>query len=344
MLRATLGRYLKEGLINAEGERHRIVRRIVGGLFGKGNVRGMMPVFAMKCGQLRGMWSERVNTLISDFHSQTISESPGANRQEEAETGVLMDVLDGLNRLSFDIIGLTAFDHSFDALRGMKGKGFVVPWPGSEGEATQNPSAAGHAQAQPAQSIEEDHGEGSRIYEAYDRMFDVCEGRTGLRGMLSVMWPALDKILVSGLTQAQDLSKSSQGFLSCPAMQPTENSRRVAEGMGNIDSLTERLVKAKKTELLEGEKQGLGELDTGGKRGKDLLTLIGTRNRSVQLSARSRTWLILTLWSCVCLVKADMAMKPEERMTDLEISGALATFMVGPFTFILVVEVSADGC
>jgi cytochrome P450 len=207
MLRATLGRYLKEGLINAEGDRHRIVRRIVGGLFGKGNVRGMMPVFTMKCGQLRGMWSERVNTLISDFHSQTILSSPEAIRQEETETGVLMDVLDGLNRLSFDIIGLTAFDHSFDALRGMKGKGFVVPWPGSEGEEKQHPAAATREQVKPAQSIEEDHGEGSRIYEAYDRMFDVCEGRTGLRGMLSVMWPALDKIWVSRPSQAHAPSR-----------------------------------------------------------------------------------------------------------------------------------------
>ena len=204
MLRATLGRYLKEGLINAEGERHRVVRRIVGGLFGKGNVRGMMPVFRMKCGQLRSMWSERVNTLISDFHSQATATS----RQGEAETGVLMDVLDGLNRLSFDIIGLTAFDHSFDALRGMNGKGFVVHWPGSEGDEKKATTEGTRQQTQTTQATEEDHGEGSRIYEAYDRMFDVCAGRTGLRGMLSVMLPSLDKIWVSRPNQAHISSKS----------------------------------------------------------------------------------------------------------------------------------------
>lgn len=43
--------------------------------------------------------------------------------------------------------------------------------------------------------------------------------------------------------------------------------------MGYIDDLTERLVKAKKTELLEAEKQGLDGVD--GKKGRDLLTLIG---------------------------------------------------------------------
>jgi len=43
--------------------------------------------------------------------------------------------------------------------------------------------------------------------------------------------------------------------------------------MGYIDHLTERLVKAKKVELVEAEKQGLEGLD--GKKGKDLLTLIG---------------------------------------------------------------------
>jgi hypothetical protein len=72
-------------------------------------------------------------------------------------------------------------------------------------------------------------------------------------------------------------------------MQPTENSRRVAEGMGNIDNLTERLVKAKKMELLEAEKQGLGGLDHGGKRGKDLLTLIGTYSGSIPFACETRT-------------------------------------------------------
>ena len=43
--------------------------------------------------------------------------------------------------------------------------------------------------------------------------------------------------------------------------------------MGYIDNLTERLVKAKKLESMEAEKQGLQDLD--GKKGRDLLTLIG---------------------------------------------------------------------
>jgi hypothetical protein len=41
-------------------------------------------------------------------------------------------------------------------------------------------------------------------------------------------------------------------------------------------------------------------------------------------------------------VKADMAMKPEERMTDLEISGALATFMVSFFTLSAIIDLPAD--
>lgn len=68
--------------------------------------------------------------------------------------------------------------------------------------------------------------------------------------------------------------------------------------MGYIDDLTDRLVAAKKAELLSAEKGA--SHDVSGKGGKDLLSLI---------------------------VKADMALKPSERMTDLEISGALATFM-----------------
>ena len=62
--------------------------------------------------------------------------------------------------------------------------------------------------------------------------------------------------------------------------------------MGYIDDLTERLVKAKKVELVEAEKQGLEGLD--GKKGKDLLTLIGeSRFSRLRLNAgmERRTWL-----------------------------------------------------
>lgn len=207
MLRKTLGRYLRSGLINAEGPRHRLVRRIVNPLFSQANIRGMMPHFKFKCDELRSIWLERIQTSISQHGS------------EEDGGAVLMDVLDGLNRLSFDIIGLTAFDHPFDALHGMEGKLYPVKWLEHDGAAAAGTrgaahvekqsefdldpqqakvkDAASHRQAQIQQSVQKGHGEGSRIYEAYDRMFDVCMGRTDLRGMLSVMFPVLDKLFVS---------------------------------------------------------------------------------------------------------------------------------------------------
>jgi hypothetical protein len=227
MLRKTLGRYLRSGLINAEGPRHRLVRRIVNPLFSQSNIRGMMPTFKFKCSELRGIWFERMNQAIA--------------QQDEAKapkTAVLMDVLDGLNRLSFDIIGLTAFDHAFDALHGIEGKMHPTSWPGEEQvengseesgqrgsyfsktgleaervvnsiwsfriahidfdlQSAKARAAAHHRQTQVTHAVQKGHGEGSRIYEAYDRMFDVCVGRTGLRGMLSVMIPGLDKVWVS---------------------------------------------------------------------------------------------------------------------------------------------------
>jgi cytochrome P450 len=121
MLRKTLGRYLRSGLINAEGPRHRLVRRIVNPLFSQSNIRGMMPTFKFKCSELRGIWFERMNQAIVQ---QDDTKAP--------KTAVLMDVLDGLNRLSFDIIGLTAFDHAFDALHGIEGKMHPTSWPGEE--------------------------------------------------------------------------------------------------------------------------------------------------------------------------------------------------------------------
>ena len=53
MLRKALGRYLRSGLINMEGPRHRLVRKICQPLFSGGNIRGMMPTFLEKGEQVR---------------------------------------------------------------------------------------------------------------------------------------------------------------------------------------------------------------------------------------------------------------------------------------------------
>lgn len=52
-LTSRFGRYLKSGLINMEGPRHRLVRKICQPLFSQQNIRNMMPVFLEKGEQVR---------------------------------------------------------------------------------------------------------------------------------------------------------------------------------------------------------------------------------------------------------------------------------------------------
>lgn len=98
-----------------------------------------------------------------------------------------MDVLDSLNRLSFDIIGITAFEHDFNALPDMRHESFLYDWDGKRALPCVGEEAKkGHAET----------GEGGRIYEEYDEMFGPHDGRSGMRGMLHVMFPILDKWFV----------------------------------------------------------------------------------------------------------------------------------------------------
>jgi hypothetical protein len=99
-----------------------------------------------------------------------------------------MDVLDSLNRLSFDIIGITAFEHDFNALPDMRYESIAYDWETKKALPTDGAvKTAGHGTP----------SEGGRIYEEYDEMFGPHDGRAGIRGMLHVLFPILDKWFVS---------------------------------------------------------------------------------------------------------------------------------------------------
>lgn len=98
-----------------------------------------------------------------------------------------MDILDSLNRLSFDIIGITAFEHDFNALPDMRYDSISYDW--ETKKALPSDGAAKTGRGKPS--------EGGRTYEEYDEMFGPHDGRAGTRGMLHVVFPILDKWFVS---------------------------------------------------------------------------------------------------------------------------------------------------
>lgn len=178
-----------------EGPRHRLVRKICQPLFSQQNIRNMLPTFLEKGEQASASCRGSDQGLTAHPTSQLrqlwldhLAAQPSA---ADGNPAVLMDVLDSLNRLSFDIIGITAFEHDFNALPDMRYESIPVDWE------TKKPVAG--QDEMPAPLTHHKPSEGGRIYEEYDEMFGPHDGRSGIRGMLHVVFPILDKWLVSAL-------------------------------------------------------------------------------------------------------------------------------------------------
>ncbi|KAG6909259.1 hypothetical protein DXG01_001321 [Tephrocybe rancida] len=86
-----------EGLLTAEGEAHRRMRRVVGPAFSKTHLRSLTPVFEDKARMLSGIW--------------------GAEADEAGCAGARLDVMGPLARATLDVIGEAGFGYQFHALQ-----------------------------------------------------------------------------------------------------------------------------------------------------------------------------------------------------------------------------------
>ncbi|KAF9778944.1 cytochrome P450 [Thelephora terrestris] len=87
---------LGNGLIFAEGERHRKQRRIMNPAFGPGQLRSFTPIFNQKAHEVRNIWFSQLNEAQADV--------------------IEVDVPNYMGRVTLDIIGLAGFDYKFDSL------------------------------------------------------------------------------------------------------------------------------------------------------------------------------------------------------------------------------------
>jgi hypothetical protein len=116
-------------------------------------------------------------------------------------------------------------------------------------------------------------------------MFGPHEGFAGLRGTLHIIFPILDKWIVS----VPHIRLSPLPFLTdhvYDVTQPTESSKHVKRGMDNIEYLTQRLTRAKRAQFIEREKGTDDTIQADGKiGGRDLLSLISKsfRGRVVKM-------------------------------------------------------------
>ena len=103
---------------------------------------------------------DRWDTLVSqDRDDSDIPTLHNKPGPPDVSTHTLMDVAHWISRATFDVVGLAGFDYHFHALR----------------------------------------GESEELYLAYRRMFNVIEKGIGLRGILQLFFPFLEKIWVSPL-------------------------------------------------------------------------------------------------------------------------------------------------
>ncbi|KZT73023.1 cytochrome P450 [Daedalea quercina L-15889] len=95
LARLGISDFVGEGLLLAEGERHRQQRRIMNPAFGPAQIRELTDIFLRKATELTKVWSSSM-----------------AEHGEPAR----IDVLDGLSKMTLDVIGLAGFSYEFDSL------------------------------------------------------------------------------------------------------------------------------------------------------------------------------------------------------------------------------------
>ncbi|OCF40611.1 hypothetical protein I317_05542 [Kwoniella heveanensis CBS 569] len=118
LLRDLVRRYMKEGLIVSEGERHRIQRKVVQRLFSRNGLRGMGAVVQDKANQLRDIISDLCanHNLSAPYADPSSSSAETPDISPQTVGGREVDIYSASTRSTYDIIGEIAIDMPFDSL------------------------------------------------------------------------------------------------------------------------------------------------------------------------------------------------------------------------------------
>ncbi|WVQ78508.1 hypothetical protein IAT38_000594 [Cryptococcus sp. DSM 104549] len=212
LLRNLVRRYMREGLIVAEGERHKLQRRVTQKLFTMGGLKGMAQIVQDKSNQLRDVCLELCSSPASSSPYSPVNPSLPPGTRE-------VDVYSSASRCTFDLIGSIGIDHQFDS---------TGNW----------------------------DGEGGQMFHKYEKMQLLCDGSVGLRMILSLYWPVVDKIW------------------------PSENTRRVNDAMDSLEVLAKEKMAERQRELDAGKRSGFAD-------NRDLLTLMLRHNMAKDLTAEN---------------------------------------------------------
>lgn len=123
-------------------------------------MRAATPVFFQKAEELRDCWDALFSKEIQKVISSSSASGASLLMQQVASdtpTETVLDVAHWASRATFDVIGLAGFDYHFHSLQ----------------------------------------DESEEVYLAYRRMFNVADKGPGLKGLLRIYVPFIEKILVS---------------------------------------------------------------------------------------------------------------------------------------------------
>lgn len=176
---------MREGLIVSEGDRHRLQRKVVQRLFSRSGLKAMGEMIQEKADQV-GSWrlhsstpflcaARRSDEILTTIQSQlrdimldltttptaTSPYCPNPVPAEQINQSIReVDIYSATSRLTYDLIGLISIDHTFDS---------VGDW----------------------------NGKGGKMFELYEHMQQWCQGSSGIRQTLTLVFPWIDWISVS---------------------------------------------------------------------------------------------------------------------------------------------------
>ncbi|PWN31095.1 cytochrome P450 [Jaminaea rosea] len=114
-LRAALANILGEGVLTAEGHKHKIQRKMVNPTFNNASVRQFTPVFNRHARALVKAVDELYHNKDHEALSPATDRLQGAFRKRNL--GTVIDVLHWTSRTTLDVIGETAFSYDLAALK-----------------------------------------------------------------------------------------------------------------------------------------------------------------------------------------------------------------------------------
>ena len=134
-------------------------RKLIGPAFSTQAVRARTPVFFQKAEELCDLWETMIPEMTTVKSAEpNPDDSPDAQSNESAHSAsqTVIDVSHWASRATFDVIGLAGFDYHFNSLK--------------------DPS--------------------EEVYLAYRKMFDAVDKGPGLKSILRIYFPIVEKLLV----------------------------------------------------------------------------------------------------------------------------------------------------